>query len=466
MAKTKRRRLSADEQEVLENLRVRPVRSPKDIKRCDELVVEHHYLHDATLVGEHLRYVATYKGRWLAVASWSGASFHLKARDEFIGWNAEQCRRRRSLLANNSRLLVLPECHYPNLISRFMKLMLAKLSEDWNQRWGHPLALVETFVDPQYFQGTAYKVSGWSHLGRTAGWKRDASDFYEKHDQIKQIWVKELVKKACVKLRASELPLPWAQVEAQSVPRCTAKAPEIRALRELLRTELREFRRPQALAYPLAGMVGLILMAMATGVRQGPEDLAAFADTLSQGQLRALGFRKDRHTRDIRCPRKTTFHRVLSQIDAEALEQVLLKWQTQVLGLPREDPLVIIDGKKLRHGKVEMVNAVNGAGQYLGGVLTDRKSNEVPAARRLLGKLEVCGKIVLTDALHTNFDTARQILYHEGGDYLMSVKGNQPTLRKTLESLFEQQAFPPSAQVLEAGDDARTQPGTTGDPRP
>ena len=57
-------------------------------------------------------------------------------------------------MANNARLLVLPECHYPNLVSRFMKIMLARLAADWQERWGHPLAAVETFVDPQLYQGT------------------------------------------------------------------------------------------------------------------------------------------------------------------------------------------------------------------------------------------------------------------------------------------------------------------------
>ena len=128
MSKAKRRHLSADQQQVLEHLQVRLLTSAKDKARCDELIRERHYLHDATLVGEPLRYAASYKGRWLALASWSGAAFHLKARDEFIGWEAEQCRRRLPLLANNSRLLVLPECHYPNRISRFMKLMLGGLS--------------------------------------------------------------------------------------------------------------------------------------------------------------------------------------------------------------------------------------------------------------------------------------------------------------------------------------------------
>jgi len=76
MAKSKRPTLSANEQDVLDHLQVRLVLSPKDKARCDKLIVEHHYLKDATLVGEQLRYVATYKGQWLALATWSGAAFH------------------------------------------------------------------------------------------------------------------------------------------------------------------------------------------------------------------------------------------------------------------------------------------------------------------------------------------------------------------------------------------------------
>jgi hypothetical protein len=87
--------------------------------------------------------------------------------------------------------------------------------------------MVETFVKPQLYQGTAYKVSGWSHLGKTAGWKRDAADFYMKHDAPKQIWVRELVKRARVKLRAAQLPPEWALVEAQARARCAHTVQEL-----------------------------------------------------------------------------------------------------------------------------------------------------------------------------------------------------------------------------------------------
>lgn len=461
MGKLKRRPLSPDEQEILEHLQVRLLTLPKDTARCDQLIVEHHYLHDATLVGEQLRYVATYKGRWLALATWSAAAFHIKDRDEFIGWNFEQCRRRRPLLANNSRLLVLPECHSPNLISRFMKLMLGRLSQDWLERWGHPLALVESFVDPQLYQGTAYKVSGWSHLGKTAGWKRDAADFYIKHDAPKQIWVRELVKKACVKLRAAQLPPEWAMVEATATAHCTTPVKAIRSLRDSVREGLPEFRRPQALGYPLAGMICLMVMAMASGVRQGPDDLAQFADTLTQAQLRALGFRRDKHTRQYRCPKKTTFTRVLAGVDAGKLEPTLLDWQRRLNG-PVQDSLVIIDGKKLRHGGVEMVNATDGHGQYLGGMITEAKSNEIPAARQLLKRLDLTGKIVLSDAAHTQVETDQQILFEQGGDVLHTVKGNQPTLQATLQNLFEKRAFSPSGHAAHPSLEARAQSGPIG----
>lgn len=448
MSKSKCPDLTADEQHVLKHGQLRRLSSPEDIARCDQIIIEHHYLHDVTLVGEHLRYAFVYKGRWLAVATWSSAAFHIKDRDRFIGWTPEQCRRRLPLLANNSRLLVLPDCHYPNLISRFMGLMLAQLSEDWEQRWGHPIAMVESFVDPRYYQGTAYKVSGWSHLGKTAGWRRDAEDFYEKNDAPKQVWVRELVKKACVKLRAPQLPEAWAKVEETRSPRCTAKAQQIRGLMEAIAEEVPEFRRAQALAYPMAGLVCLIVMAVAQGVVRGATDLAAYADTLSQGQLRALKFRLDPRTREVRSPKKTVFTRVLHRIDDDLLERVLLRWQAQILG-PAQDKIVIVDGKKVRHAGVEIVNAVDSQGRFLGSVLTESKSNEIPAARLLLREQDLLDKIVLTDALHTNEQTAQQILFEGGGDYLMTVKANQPTLHKNLENLFTKQGFSPSADGSE-----------------
>lgn len=453
--KVRFRRPTADEQTVLHGLTVRLLECPEDRQRCDQLLTEHHYLKNAHLVGEHLRYALTWRGQWLAVATWSAAALHLKPRDRCIGWSEAQRRQRLPLVANNSRLYVAEGAHYPNLVSRFMKLMLARLSDDWQAAWGHPVVLAETFVDPQHFRGTAYRVSGWSQLGGTRGWKRSAVDFYEKHDQPKQVWVRELVKDACAKLRAPQLPPAWAAGLRPVAPRCTAKVREIISLRERLTREVPEFRRRQALAYPIAGMLALIAMAMFSGVTQGYDDLAQYAATLSQDQLRALQFRRAPGSRRVRCPKASTFAYVLGHVDAARVEQALLAWQEQVLG-PSQDRLVILDGKCLRHAGVETVNAVNGAGRWLGSTLVPAASNEIPAARAQLAKLDAVGKIVLAEAAHTQVETARQILYEQGGEYVLTAKANQKELVRTLETRFTERRFSPSAHGAHAGGAAGT----------
>ena len=449
------RQPTTDEQEILIHLEVQPI-PPAEVERFDQLLAQYHYLKDAQLVGEHLRFVASYRGQWLALAAWSAAALHIKARDRFIGWTEEQRRTRLPLVVNNSRLLVLPACPCPNLISRFMKLMLARLSADWQQSWGHPVALAETFVDPHLYQGTAYKASGWNRLGQTAGWKRTAEDFYQKHERPKQIWVRELVAHACRKLCAQLLPPDWKAVEEKALPHCTAKAPQMRSLVGHLRAEVPEFRSKEALAYPLAGFLALIALAMFSGVRRGPQDLAEYAATLSQGQLRALGFRTQRGTTRIRCPGESTFKRMLPRIDAAALERALLLWQQQVLGAS-PDKLVIVDGKTLRHAQVELVSAVDGSGRWLGTVPVKEGSNEIPAARELLSKVPVDNKTALADALHTQIETAQQILFEGGGDYAMTVKDNQKELVQTLATLLTPGRFSPSAHGPDSSTDALTQ---------
>lgn len=451
------RQPTPEEQQVLIELQVELVPTAQ-VAQFENYLLEHHYLKSAQVVGEHLRYVATFRGQWMALATWNGAALHLKARDQFIGWSEEQRRARLPLVVNNSRLLVLPPGGYPNLISRFMRLMLARLSADWQAQWKHPVALAETFVDPHLYQGTAYKASGWNRLGQTAGWKRSAEDFYQKHDRPKQIWVRELAPQAARQLAAPSLPPEWHGVEEQFRPHCTAKAPQMRSLYEHLRAQVPEYRAKKALAYPVAGLLALIALAMFSGVRRGPQDLAHYAATLSQGQLRALGFRTQRGTNRVRCPGESTFKRVLPQLDAAAVERALLLWQEQLLG-PPQDQLVIVDGKTLCHAHVELVSTVSGSGRWLGTVAVADKTNEIPAAREQLAKLDLCGKTVLGDALHTQVQTSQQILFEGGGDYLWTVKENQKELVQTLATLLTPSAFSPSGNPGQPSTEPGTQPG-------
>lgn len=466
MSKPKFRCPEPDEQHILDHLTVRPIR-PQERRRYDVLMKEHHYLHSHQLVGEQLCYVVTYRGEWLALSSWCAAARHLKARDAFIGWTAEQCRKRRALLANNARFLILPARHLPNLASRAMKLILGQISSDWQQQFKHPIVMVESFVDPEQFRGTTYQCSGWSQLGLTQGYGRVAKDYYIQHEQPKQLWVKTLVKKAPKKLRADTLPEAWAVVESKVQPRCTAKSAELKALTEHL-ARIPEYRSKHSLGFPLAGMLTLMAVAVFCGVVRGKKDLAAFAKTLSEHQLRALRFRRDKKTGKPRCPGVTTFFRILNEVDELALELALLAWQDQVLG-PVQDRIIAVDGKALRHSQGgELVSAVGAqSGRWLGTVRTPDKTNEIIAARTLLERLnqrvDLNDKVLVLDALHTNQETARLVVQELGADYLFTVKTNQETLHKTVCGLLQARAFSPSGSD-EDRPATGSQPGTKGTP--
>ena len=71
------------------------------------------------------------------------------------------------------------------------RMNLARLSEDWQAKYGHPVVLVESFVDLEWFRGTACKASDWKAIGTTAGFQRVAQDFYEAQDRRKQLFVRE-----------------------------------------------------------------------------------------------------------------------------------------------------------------------------------------------------------------------------------------------------------------------------------
>ena len=128
---------------------------PQEEAEWNHLMVKHHYLKEHRMVGESLRYVAKVNGKWIALLGWSSAAFHLGARDAWIGWTDLLRKSRRSLVACNARFVLLgAKANSINLASQILKLNLDRLSDDWQRRYGHPIALAETFVDPERFEGT------------------------------------------------------------------------------------------------------------------------------------------------------------------------------------------------------------------------------------------------------------------------------------------------------------------------
>jgi predicted transposase YbfD/YdcC len=141
-------------------------------------------------------------------------------------------------------------------------------------------------------------------------------------------------------------------------------------------------------------------------------------------------------------PSHDTFRRVCALVHPETLQGVLLAWLHQRRGGAGD--LVHIDGKFMRRtrrqsknlGALDVVSAwASQTGLTLGQVAVEAKSNEITAIPQLLELLDVRDKIVTIDAAGCQKDIAAAII-EGGGDYVLAVKDNQPTLHADIQAAF------------------------------
>ncbi len=134
---------------------------------------QHHYLGFNRTVGEHLEYlVRDAHGRDLACVLFGSAAWKSAPRDHWIGWDATVRQRNLNFTTNNTRFLILPWVRVPHLASHILGRIMRRLRHDWVCRYGHPVYLVETFVEKDRFKGTCYKAANWQLLGQTKGRSR------------------------------------------------------------------------------------------------------------------------------------------------------------------------------------------------------------------------------------------------------------------------------------------------------
>jgi hypothetical protein len=159
----------------LQPVQVQPVAAGHCEARLFQLLLQrYHYLGHRNCVGENLRYLARDRdGRPLACLLFGSAAWKASARDRWIGWSDEQRRRNLGLVTNNTRLLVLPWVRVPHLASHLLGRVSARLSADWQQQYGHPIYLVESFVQKPRFAGLCYGAAGWVQVGLTTGRTRN-----------------------------------------------------------------------------------------------------------------------------------------------------------------------------------------------------------------------------------------------------------------------------------------------------
>ena len=162
---------------ALQPLSLEVVDGKTNLAEFKSYIAQYHYLGYDRNIGENLKYfVKDNQGRTLACLAFGSAAWSCKDRDKFIGWDNKTRQQSLRYMTNNSRYLIFPWVKVPHLASHILSLMCRRISNDWMKKYGHPLFLLETFVEKDRFQGTCYKAANWILVGKTTGKGRDCKN--------------------------------------------------------------------------------------------------------------------------------------------------------------------------------------------------------------------------------------------------------------------------------------------------
>ena len=136
-----------------------------------------HYLGYQQMIGQRIKYLVLFQDRPMAAISFNRASFHIRARDAWLGWGEEGRQKLLAHVVNNNRFLILPWIHIKNLASHILSLSLGRVRTDWLHLYGVEPYAVETFVDFNRYPGTCYKAANWRYVGETRGFSKVGKAF-------------------------------------------------------------------------------------------------------------------------------------------------------------------------------------------------------------------------------------------------------------------------------------------------
>ena len=144
------------------------------------LIDHYHYL-GLHVIGENLGYMVTdRRGRELGCLLFAAAAWRCAPRDQWIGWNQEPSGQQLQYIANNTRFLILPWVKVKRLASHILGKVVRRIDGDWQEKYGHGLQWLETFVESERFAGTCYKAANWRHVGETQGRGRQDRNHQQK----------------------------------------------------------------------------------------------------------------------------------------------------------------------------------------------------------------------------------------------------------------------------------------------
>jgi hypothetical protein len=130
----------------------------------------YHPLGSGSLCGAQQRYLLHSEVLgYIGGLSFASSAWHLKDRDNWIGWEPHVRKANLNYVVGNNRFLILPTLHVPNLASHVLKKATQRIGPDWEERYSFRPVLLETFVDESQYKGTCYKAANWVRVGETSG---------------------------------------------------------------------------------------------------------------------------------------------------------------------------------------------------------------------------------------------------------------------------------------------------------
>ena len=152
---------------------------------------------------QNLQYLVRERsGRPVACLLFGAAAWQCADRDRHVGWDATTRAARLHLITNNTRFLIVPWVDSPCLASHVLGLVLRRIRGDWQRKYGHPIYLLETFVERDRFAGTCYQATNWLRVGQTKGRTRqDAADGQRHQVPIKDIYLLPLHRRFAQRLQ-------------------------------------------------------------------------------------------------------------------------------------------------------------------------------------------------------------------------------------------------------------------------
>lgn len=353
----------------LSQIIVRPALKPEEV-RFQQLMGDHHYLGALPKIGHTIWYIATADAQWVALLCFSAAALKCGARDRWIGWNYRHQFDRLNLIANNSRFLILPDYHHKNLASRVLSLCRRRLQRDWQERFGFPVLLLETFVDPSRFTGTIYHAANWICVGDTLGYRRVQGGYSTTPQTPKRVFVQPLRRNARTLLAH---PLLHERYQT-GAPRMMLSAQQMESLPAFFE-QIPDPRRAQGRRHPLRAVLAICAGAILCGAR-GYKAIADWAQALSP-RARAR-FRCRYRNGTYHVPSEGILRDVLIRVDPAELDAALQCWNAQYGAV---DESLAIDGKTLCNAIDDdgrQTHIISAIGHYTKQCYTQKKSVRCP----------------------------------------------------------------------------------------